>query len=252
MMPERRRTPVEPDDVEPVACTVDLRLQILHGVPFFRQLSHAEVAQINARFHARDFQPGEVIYGAGAPAEHLYAVATGKVKLVRHTLGGQDVLLDILSPGEVFGSLAMLGQDRYPETARAQTACCVLEVSARDFGAILRRHPSVALVALDFVGARLQEARETVSQLSSATVEARIATALLKLAQKLGREQDGALLIQMPLSRQDIAEMTGATIETASRVMSQFRKDGLIDSGRQWVALRDPAALAAIVGVSRD
>lgn len=252
MATERRRTPIEPDDVEPIICTADLRLRILHDVPFFRQLSHAEVAEVNARFHARDYPPGGAIYAAGAPAEHLFVVATGKVKLVRHTSSGQDVLIDILTPGELFGSLALLGQPHYPETARAQTACCVLDVSARDFRAILQRHPSVALVALDFLGARLQEARETVSQLSSGTVEARIAAVLLKLARKLGRERDGAILIQMPLSRQDIAEMTGTTVETASRVMSQFRKDALIDSGRQWVALRDPAALATTADLARD
>ena len=225
---------------------------MLHRVPFFRPLSHAEITDVNRSFRARSVQPGEVIYAAGAPAEHhLFVIAIGKVKLVRHTLGGQDVLLDILSGGDLFGSLAVLGDAHYPDTAQAQTACCVLAVSASDFRAILHNHPVAAIGALEFVAARLQEAHESVSRLSSATAEARIAAILIKLAQKLGHEQDGAVLIQMPLSRQDIAEMTGTTVETASRVMSQFRKDGLIDSGRQWVSLTNPDALAQIAEIEQ-
>jgi CRP-like cAMP-binding protein len=250
-MSQRRRTPVDPELVDSAACTVDLRHQILHGVPFFRQLTHAEVSDINAAFRARDYQPGQAVYAAGDPAEHLFVIATGKVKLVRHTLGGQNVLLDILSAGDLFGSLAVLGDDTYPDTAQAQTACCVLDIGASDFRAVLQGHPSAALGALDFVAARLRDAHETVSQLSSATAEARIAAVLLKLAQKLGVERHDAILIQMPLSRQDIAEMTATTVETASRVMSQFRKDGLIESGRQWVSLTNPDGLAEVAEIDQ-
>jgi CRP-like cAMP-binding protein len=93
------------------------------------------------------------------------------------------------------------------------------------------------------VGARLQEARDAIARLSSLPVSARVAAALLKLAEKLGAPDPRGVLIRTPLSRQDLAAMTGATTESVSRVMSQLRRDGVIASGREWVAIRDAARL---------
>ena len=246
-MPTRRSTPLKPEDIEPHMCTIHSRLDILSQVPFFADLSSEAVAEVNQLFHDYGYEPGQPIYYAGDPAIRLYVVAVGKVKLLQHTLSGQDVLLDILTPGEFFGSLSVLGDETYPDTALAQTTACILAIAADDFQAILRRYPSVTVTALETVARRLKAAHEMIRQLSAHSVEHRIAAALLKLAEKLGEPRPEGLLIQMPLSRQELAEMTGTTVETASRVMSQFQKDGLVRTGRQWVALADKPRLAAIV-----
>lgn len=245
-MTTRRTTPLKSEEIQPEMCSIHTRLEILQQVPFFRPLPAGAIEEINALFRERGYTPAEPIYFAGDPASHLYVVAVGKVKLLRHTLSGQDVLLDMLTPGEFFGSLSVLGDEAYPDTAQAQTACCVLAVAAEDFQAILRRFPPVTLAVLESVSQRLQAAHEMVRQLSAHSVERRIAAALLKLAEKLGEPGPEGLLIQTPLSRQDLAEMTGTTTETASRVMSQLQKAGLIRSGRQWVAVADRAGLAAL------
>jgi CRP/FNR family transcriptional regulator, nitrogen oxide reductase regulator len=242
----RRSTPLKPENVEPDRCSLDLRLKILGQLPFFSRLQAEEIDQVNESFHEYGYTPGESIYFAGEPAERLYVVAAGKVKLLRHTLAGQDVLLDILAPGEFFGALSILGQEEYPDTAQAQTACCVLAVAAQDFQAILYRYPAVAVTTLNIVSQRLKAAHDTIRQLSAFPVEQRLAAVLLKLAEKLGERRAEGLLIQAPLSRQDLAEMTGTTPETASRILSQFQKDGLIHSGRQWIAIIDRDRLSAI------
>jgi CRP-like cAMP-binding protein len=246
-MATRRSTPLKLEDIEPQMCTIHTRLDILSRVPFFSDLSSQALAEVNQLFHEHGYEPGQPIYYAGDPAARLYVVAVGKVKLLQHTLSGQDVLLDILTPGEFFGSLSVLGDETYPETALAQTMSCILAIAASDFQAILRRYPSVTVTALETVARRLKAAHEMIRQLSAHSVEHRIAAALLKLAEKLGEPQSEGLLIQMPLSRQDLAELTGTTVESASRVMSQFQKEGLIHTGRQWVAIADKLGLAAIV-----
>lgn len=245
-MAARRRSPVEPEDIEPQMCDVDLRLEILGQVPFFCDLPEDDLKQISELFREHGYEPEQTIYFSGDEARRLYVVASGKVKLMRHTLIGQDVLLDVLTPGEYFGSLSALGDDIYPDTAQAQTAACVLGVGADDFRRILASHPSVAIKVLDLTSERLRAAQEMVRRLSAHTVEQRIAYTLLKLGEKLGEPADEGLLIQMPLSREDLAGMTGTTTATASRVMSQLQKDGLINSGRQWVALTDESGLRAI------
>jgi CRP-like cAMP-binding protein len=168
------------------------------------------------------------------------------VKLARPTLDGQDVLLDIYGPGEHFGSLAELGDLTYREDASAHTDCCILSTTASEFRELLRQYPGVAVAALDLVAARLRDAQETIEQISAYPVDQRIAALLVDLARRIGREEDGALLIEMPLSRQDIADMTGAKVETVSRVMSEFRRQGLIDSGRRWIAVRNAERLSDI------
>ncbi|MCC6960316.1 MAG: Crp/Fnr family transcriptional regulator [Dehalococcoidia bacterium] len=215
-------------------------MQILGAVPFFRHLAADELEAVNDLFSAFGYEPQETIYMSGAAAERLFVVAHGTVKLIRRTASGQDILLDILRPGDMFGSLPELGTREYLEDAEAQTSCCVLGVSSTDFQRILQRYPKVALSVLAIIAGRLQDAQGTISQLSAMPVEARIASALLKLGEKLGVESEGGLLLDTPISRQDLAAMSGTTTESASRAMSDFRRTGLIESGRRWIRIKDP------------
>lgn len=236
---ERRTTPLQMEEIEPHTCTLEVRLALLARVPFFRRLSEADIRVVDRSFVNRSFAAGGLIYAAGDEAKRLYVLLAGRVKVVRHTLAGQDVVLDLLAPGEFFGTLSALGDDYYPDTALAQTGCCAISVDAADFQAIMQRYPPVALAVLEIVQARLRSAQDVIHQLSAQPVEGRIAVTLLKLAARLGETQANRILIQTPLSRQDLADMAGTTLETASRVISQFRKEGLIESGRQWIAIVD-------------
>lgn len=246
MTDNRRRSPVEVEIVPPAACSIDLRLEILGALPFFATLSPEAIAAANERFREQGFVAGETITYSDEPAAFLYVVASGQVKLLHHTLAGKDVLLDVLTPGEFFGNLSAQENAVYTETAVAQTGVCVLAVATQAFRAILEQHPAAALAVLDLTNSRLQATQERVRQLSAYPVEQRIAATLLRLAEKLGEEQEMGLLIQTPLSREDLAQMTGTTPESTSRVMSQMQKEGLITSGRQWVAITDQPALAAL------
>lgn len=246
-MSERRRSPVDTETTEPHLCSVGLRLEILGKVPFFAGLPAGQLEQVNRLFHETGYEPGESIYFEGDPAGRLHVVADGRVKLVRHTSTGKNVLLDLLVPGEFFGSLSGHEDAAYEDTAQALTSACVLSISAADFRKVLDAYPAVALKVLDIMAVRLKAAHERVRQLSAHPAEHRIAYTLLRLAEKLGEPQDVGLLIQAPLSRDDLAEMTGTTTETTSRVMSQLQKDGLIRTGRQWVAIADRPGLEALV-----
>lgn len=244
----RRKSPLEIETTESNQCSVGLRLQILGQVPFFVGLSQADLEKINLLFREQGYAPNEIICFAGDPAERLFVVADGRVKLMRYSLAGKNVLLDMLATGEFFGSLSTMEDAPYPDTAEAQTQTCVLSISVDDFRRILEQHPPVVLKVLDITAVRLRAAQELVQQLSSLPVEGRIASLLLVLSKKFGKPESVGCLIQVPLARDDIAAMTATTPETASRVMSQFQKDGLIQTGRQWVAISNQASLEQIAG----
>lgn len=242
-MKTRRKSPVNMVGTEPHQCSIDLRLRILSRLPFFSELSPKAVEGINQRFIEVGYQPGERIYTHGDQAERLYVVAEGKVKIMQHTVGGRDVLLEILTVGEFFGNLTVLGAAAYSDSAEAQSPSCVLSIRSDAFRQVLDEHPGLALKALDVMAVRLHDANQRVMQLSSMPVEKRVAITLQKLALKLGRQKDAMLLIDTPLSRDDLAEMTSTTPETVSRVLSQMQSGGVIESGRQWVGIRDLKAL---------
>lgn len=248
---KRRKSPVEPVDIhQDLHCSVEEQRRLLGASPFFAALQPDQVNDVQDRFRQQHYQAGDIIQFAGDPATRLSIVAAGVVKMVRPTLDGQDVLLDFLGPGEHFGSLAELGDATYREDVTAHTSCCILYTTAETYQSLLQAYPVVALSSLEIVAGRLRDAQTAIEQLSAYPVEQRVATTLLHLAEKAGKPQDGGVLIEMPLSRQDIADMTGAKVETVSRVMSEFRRNGLIDSGRRWISVLDSNGLADLAGSS--
>lgn len=242
----RPKSPVRLEWVDPAVCSLDYRLKIIGRLPFFRHLPPETIVEINRLFNDRDVAAEQAIYFEGDPAGYLYLVALGKVKLTRQTASGREAVLDILRGGEYFGDLSLLGGQGYTETALAQTDCCILQISAQNFERILERHPDVLLKVLKAVAKRLEESQEIIKQLSVYTVEQRIAANLVRLAGKWGEPKGEGTLIQLPFSRQDLASMTGATIETVSRVMSRFAAEGLVATGRKWVEINDLKRLKEI------
>jgi len=247
-MATRRKTPVNLITTEPHACSVDLRLRILGKLPFFSGIANDKLIDINQKFVEVGYEAGQFIYSAGDSAERLFVVADGKVKLFQPTVSGRDVLLDILSTGEFFGNLVSLGTKVYPDTAQAQTSACILSIDSSTFRQIMDANPELTLKALEVVAARLNESNQRVLQLSSMSTEQRLASTLVKLVRKFGREKIESTLIDVPLSRYDLAEMTGTTPETVSRILSQFQTDGIINSGRQWIAVTNTQNLSDLAG----
>lgn len=247
-MKRKRHTPLCDHSVKPGHCSSELRFRILGETQYFRGLSTAELDTVNSHFRALDYPAGAMLYHESAPADTLFLVAHGKVKLLRHGIAGEEVVLDLLAQGDLFGGLATLGQRRYPQSAIAQTDCCVLVIMMADFQELLRAHPTMALSVLNAVARDLEAAQETIHAISTMPLEARIALVLLRLADRLGEADRGGILIQSPLSQQDLAAMVATTAETVSRVISGLRRSGYVETGRQWIRILDRPALARLAG----
>lgn len=243
----RRRVPLRPTCAQPHACPAPVRMRVLSQVPLFAGLSDDELRSIDEHVVALSWAQDDPLYLAGEPAEHLYVLAAGRAKASQATPGGKEVVVDILAPGDLFGGLQSLGRSSYAETVRALTTTCALRLDAAAFRDILVRHPQVALRALDDTAAQLAHARAGLTAQSTDTVAQRVASTLLRLADRFGQERAaGGSLIQVPLTRHDLAGMTGSTPESVSRVMSRLRQDGVIDSGRRWTSVLDRDRLTAV------
>lgn len=245
-MSDKKNTPLQSPTIEGHHCTVGLRLEKLQMVPFFRDLKKEEIRAINDKFTAKHYEKGETVYRQDDRSTMLRVVVAGNVKLVSHTMDGANVLLDMLKPGEFFGKPTAKGKDVYDETAQTQTKACILSIRLTDFRKIMDDYPAVAVSVLDITADRLTDSRQRIQHLTTLPVKKRIAHILITLANKFGEKDEQGLLIQLPLSRKDLADMAGTSSETTSRIMSQFQQDNLITSGRQWVAINDKAELLRI------
>lgn len=217
-------------------------------MPFFQGLPDSVISWINPFFSEKDFGCGEIICLSGDTAEHLFIIADGIVGLLKLSMTGKEILLNLLRQGEFFGGLSGLGNDVYPETAQAHTSCCILVIDRQAFHTVLERHPTIAFNVIDIMAKRLKEANDYVHRLSAMSVDAQIANLLLMLMAKFGKKRRNDILLQVPLTRDDLAAMTGATTESVSRIMSRMKQEGLIDSGRGWVAIVDRAGIAVVAG----
>ncbi|MCE7483373.1 Crp/Fnr family transcriptional regulator [Microbacterium profundi] len=245
----RRQIPLRSTCAQPHHCPKPMRMRILAQIPLFAGLSEDELDGIDKRMVSLSWAEGDQLYTAGEPADHLYVLAAGQAKAFQPSPNGQDTIVDVLAPGDLFGGLSVLGRPSYAETAEALVTTCALRIDTSVFREVLLEHPQVALRVLDDVTALLVEARSDASQNAASTVAQRVGTTLLGLADKFGQHgaSGSGTLIQLPLSRADLASMTGSTPESVSRVMSQLRKDGIIDSGRRWTSILDRERLAAMV-----
>ncbi len=222
------------------------RRDILAALPVFAGLSERDWEKVSDLFSERQYQKDDYIFLEGEAPEALFIVKTGKVKVLRHSTDGKDVVLRVASIGQMLGAVATFDGGGYPGTAQAIEDCTLLLLARNDCLTLVSRYPVFALAVINDMGNRLRSSAEQIRSLAVERVEQRIARILLKLGASAGSDLPEGRVIEMPLTRQDVADMTGTTVETAIRVMSKFRRNDLIRTRRGKVVLVDLEALQEI------
>lgn len=219
----------------------------LHKTPYFARIADDELDRIAEVFVVRDFERDAYLYMEGDPAHWGGIIMSGQVKLIKHSDTGKDLAVEVLGPNRFLGIESMLGDEMYVSTAQAMedTQICVL--SAQASLRLLEGNADTSVAVTRDLSQRLQEAYQMMRSLALERVERRVALNLVKLAGKMGISRpDGSILIDLPLSRQDIADMAGTTIETAIRTMSKFQKQDLVESVDGKVILLKPHKMVMI------
>lgn len=221
-------------------------MRFLAGVRLFRELPSDVLRLVAVRMRTKAVARGDFVFLEGDAAGSVNLLAEGRVKVVRETDEGGEVILRQIGPGEIFGGAGGWGEATYPASARAQQDAVVWQLPSEDFAALMMEQPVFALAVVRELGTRLREAEERIRDLQSERVERRIARALLRLADKTGGKTVGGMVLRVPLTRQDLAELAGTTLSTASRTLSGWDQQGIVDAGRERVDILRPHALVAI------
>jgi len=217
------------------------RSSLFGGLPHETLEAGAECAK------ERMLNKGETLFHEGDNALTHYMVGSGRLRLDQTTPDGRNIVLRFMGPGDLVGSVAVMRGVPYPATPLAMEETRVFTWSAARMMELILAHPALAMKMVTMIGGRIEELQERLQQVATQQVERRIAATLLKIARQSGRKTEAGVEIPFPLSRQDLAEMTGTTLHTVSRTLSAWIEEGIIEGRRSsHIVIKRPHRLVEV------
>lgn len=217
-------------------------------IPIFSTLNAFDMEEVKPYLIPAKFKKKEVIFSEGYPSDWLYVVIKGKVKITKLSQSGREIILEIIPPMDFFGGVAVMRGFPYPANAVAMDDAEVLKISRSNLMRILDRFPNLMYCMAMNIGDRIKGSHEALKNIAVEKVESRIASLLIKLADKAGSKTDSSITIDMKLTKQDIAEMVGTTVETSIRTMSKFKKLSIVTEKSGRITIKDVNKLRALCG----
>jgi len=219
---------------------------VLDATEAFAGLEAAARDEIVRAARRQRVAAGAEVFRQGEPARSFFVLLGGRVRVSKLTPEGQQMTVRYIGPGESFGCVAVCGGADYPASAAAVEESEILAWTRARTQELAGRHPRVALNVIRVMGGRIDDMQTRLGEVTHERVERRVARALTRLAAQAGRRDAEGVVIDFPLSRQDLAEYAGTTLATVSRTLSRWEGDGIVALGRRRVVVRRPHALVAI------
>jgi len=212
---------------------------LVRKLSLFAKMGDNELDKLVSYATSRRIAQGESIFEQGDDAVTFYLLLYGRLKVNQVTSDGQQIIVRMVHPGDLFGFAKALQRNDYPGTAVAVTESIVLGWPTELWDYFVEQNPGLAMNAIQTIGKRLEEAHTRIREMSTEEVERRVAHVVLRLAQKAGKKEENGIRIDFPITRQDIAEMTGTTLHTVSRILSGWETKGFVLGGRQKLTVTD-------------
>ncbi len=221
--------------------------ELLRKAALFRECTPEQLSAFLQAGTLRAVEEDGFFFQQGDPAIRLFVLTQGRGRLTQVTLDGQEVALRILVPGQMFGAIGLTdAQAAYPVTAQAMEDSQAVAWESAVFLKLAEKVPHMAFDMMGLMTAYVREMQDRYRELATERVEQRLARALMRLAAQTGRKTEEGVLIDMTLTRQDLAEMSGTTLYTVSRMLSEWERQGIISTGRERIVLTDPHGLVRI------
>jgi CRP-like cAMP-binding protein len=219
---------------------------LLRGSSLFRRVTAEDRQRVAAFARVRTYAKGTTIFVEGDPADTFFTIASGRVKITKMLPSGKEIILEIFGAGDPFGAVAAYEGRPFPATAVALEDTTCLLLPRQPFFALLETHPSLVRGLLLGLTVRLIELTNRLAELTGGRVEARFARFFLKMAENSGRPERGGVYIPLVLTRRELADLTGTTIETVIRIMSRWGKDDIVRTDEDGFVLLNRPALQAL------
>jgi CRP-like cAMP-binding protein len=222
----------------------------LKKIPLFNALNERDRRRIAREIVETHYTKDQYIFREGDPADYFHIVKEGSVKCVKSSPDGKDVTMKVLMPGDLFCcEAAVFDGAPHPGCAQPMGDVSILRLSKKCYFDMLRRHPDAALEIIKYLGKRLNEAQEHAKVLALDRAEQRLAALLVNLAPRAGVKEADGLHLTVRLTRQDLADMTGITTETAIRIMSRFKRERLVSGTAKCLVIGDLTRLKQLASL---
>ena len=226
--------------------------QTIATADLFRGLPDPVRDIVAAAARARRVPSGTRLFNQGDESVRAHVVIAGGVRISQSGSDGGQVVVRFVGPGEMFGTVALFSDGRYPADATAIVDTLEASWSEAELMNLMTRHPQIAINAIRIIGRRLQEVQNRVRELATQSAERRVAHALLRLVQQSGHSTTAGTTINFSLRRKDVADVAGTTLYTASRILTGWQKAGLLVSKHRRLTIRNPSELARIAEDTTD
>ena len=213
---------------------------------FLDNIPDDERKELEAYLVTESYRKRDAIFSEGEAAEWFFIVTAGKVKITKLSQDGKEIILEVISPGDIFGGVAVLRNIPYPANAVAMEDAEVVKISRKNLMRLVDRFPNLMYFIALQLGDRMKSSYESLKNIALERVEARIAALLLKLSDKVGKPTRDGVMIDMRLTKQDVADMVGTTVETSIRTFSRFKKQGLVGEADGKFVIRNLEALRTL------
>ena len=216
---------------------------ILAKLALFQRVRPDDRARVAAASQVRTFTRGDDVFQEGDEADSFVTILQGRVKVYKRLASGKDIILHIFGAGDPLGAVAVYEGRPYPASAQAMEPTECLFVPRQPFFALLEQSPALVRGVLSRLTLRLIELTDRLTELTGSQVESRFARLFLKLGDRFGKTTADGLFVSMPLSRQELADLTGTTVETSIRIMSRWGKERVLVTERDGFLLVNRPAL---------
>jgi CRP-like cAMP-binding protein len=218
---------------------------MIRSLPLFSELEDAELDRVLTLSVELSIDKGTAVFEQGQAATSFYLLVEGHLKVVKITPDGQQLIVRFVVPGDLYGIAKALNRDDYPATALALVDSLTIAWSMTLWDDFMHL-PGFADEVVRMIGGRVQEAHTRLKEMATQNVEQRVAQTVLRLVRRSGRKVEQGMLIDFPVTRQEIAEASGTTLHSVSRILSAWEGNGMVVARRKKVIVCDLEALAAI------
>ena len=231
-----------------MVCSCDVNACVLCESRLYPGLSSEQVCRIRDLLIRETYASHQTIFWEGDAANYLFALKSGQVKLTTSLPDGRQQILRLAIGGQLLGLESLNGR-KYAYSAEAMTEVSSCKINQRDLFAVIQQSPAVSMRVIATLVEELERAETMIRDLGLKSSVERIATFLLSLMPARHKSDD---VLPLLLSRREMAEMLGLTEETVSRVMADFTRRHIIQTGKGSLRILDPAKLSASTGVDAD
>lgn len=216
-------------------------INCLKELELFRGLEKQEFVNVCLAATKKTIEKGSYLFNQGEPADTLYLIKAGKLKLVQLTEGGREIIVDILGSGEVLGETILFQKGDYLYGAQAIETTKVCSFSLAQFETLIRNNPAFAVKIISHLGQKLYEFVRLAGEITGVSAREKLLHILHRLADEHGRPLDSGMLIELELTQQELADMVGISRVKVAQIISELKDNGIIErEGKYYLLKSDP------------